>query len=105
MKLIVDSDSRIIEYCILGDLDGAIEYTGNIPDDFEAKFKPSFYLLKSDEIVENSNYVAPTDTLPEDIPSSTQKIVMQQAIEMAQMQKILMQQSKDIAELKGANKQ
>lgn len=105
MKLVLNDDNTILSYCEIGDIPNSIDYTGNIPDDFEAKFNPSFYLLKNDEIVENSNYVAPTDTLPEDIPSSTQKIVMQQAIEMAQMQQILMQQSKDIAELKGANKQ
>lgn len=39
--------------------DNVVQYSGNIPDDFYSNFKPSFYMLQDDKIIENSNYVAP----------------------------------------------
>ncbi|MEE6669703.1 DUF2977 domain-containing protein [Pediococcus acidilactici] len=51
----------IVDYAIGSGLvgDNVVQYSGNIPDDFYSKFKPSFYLLENNEIVENPNYVAP----------------------------------------------
>lgn len=39
--------------------DNIVQYSENIPDDFYSKFKPSFYMLQDDKIIENPDYVAP----------------------------------------------
>jgi hypothetical protein len=59
MKLVLNEKNEILSYISLGDVEGAIDYQGEIPEDFYEKFKPSFYLLKNDEIVENPDYVEP----------------------------------------------
>ncbi|MEM1455680.1 DUF2977 domain-containing protein [Pediococcus pentosaceus] len=75
MLIKVNAEKVILEYSTVGGLPDSIEYTGTIPDDFEAKFKPSFYMLQNDEIIENSNYVEPTDTPPDDSPTSVQEAI------------------------------
>lgn len=104
MLIKVNAEKVILEYSTVGGLPDSIEYTGTIPDDFEAKFKPSFYMLQNDEIIENSNYVEPTDNPPDDGPSSVQQVVMQMSATITQMQQLIMAQGQEIAELKGANK-
>lgn len=64
----------ITAYCMVGDIPGSVEYDNIVPDDFEINFKPSFYMLQNDEIIENSNYVEPTDTSPVIGPSKQDKI-------------------------------
>ncbi|KAF0500063.1 DUF2977 domain-containing protein [Pediococcus acidilactici] len=73
MKLLVNENNEIEAYSIWGDIEGAIDFTETVPDDFYEKFKPSFYLLKNNEIVENPNYVAPKP--PEVKPSDLEKQV------------------------------
>lgn len=103
MQLQLDVNNIIIGYANFGEIKNGVEFDENrIPDDFYDKFKPSFYMLKDGEIVENPDYVAPSSSVPTG-PSDVQNIVMQQAKTIVQMQSVLMQQSKDIAELKGAN--
>lgn len=104
MKLVLNEDNTIASYCEMGDIPNSIDYTGNVPDDFEDKFKPSFYLLKNDGIVENSNYVEPTDTPPDDGPTNVQQVVMQMSATVTQMQQLIMSQEREIAELKGGTK-
>lgn len=64
MKLLLNEKNEILSYILLGDIDGTIEYDGEIPDGFEDSFKPNFYMLKDGEIVENPDYVEPSDTSP-----------------------------------------
>lgn len=75
MKLVVDRNGMITAYCMVGDIPGSVEYDNIVPDDFEINFKPSFYMLQNDEIIENSNYVEPTDTPPDDSPTSVQEAI------------------------------
>lgn len=102
MQLIIENN--IIEaYVRFGEIQGGIDFAEkSLPEKFYENFKPYFYMLKNDEIVENPDYVAPSSNVPTG-PSDVQNIVMQQARTIIQMQSVLMQQSKDIAELKGAN--
>ncbi|WP_099300184.1 DUF2977 domain-containing protein [Pediococcus pentosaceus] len=102
MKIQINEKNEILSYAKIGDLNNSVEFDGTIPEDFWRNFKPYFYMLKNDEIVENPDYVAPSSNVPTG-PSDVQNIVMQQARTIIQMQSVLMQQSKDIAELKGAN--
>ncbi|WP_373192708.1 DUF2977 domain-containing protein [Pediococcus acidilactici] len=59
MRLRINDKDEIIAYATLGDINDSTEYAGTVPDDFYDKFKPSFYLLQNNEIIENPNYVAP----------------------------------------------
>lgn len=103
MQLHLDDNNVIIGYASFGEIKNGVEFDENkVPDDFYDKFKPTFFMLKDSEIVENSDYVAPSSSVPTG-PSDVQNIVIQQAVKMAQMQKIIIQQSQDIAKLKGAN--
>lgn len=74
MKILLNG-KLIIAYCITGGLPESTEYDGAIPDDFEDKFKPFFYMLQDDEIIENSNYVEPASTPPVSSPTSMQEAV------------------------------
>lgn len=75
MLLKINEQKEILEYATIGGMEGAVEFDGVIPDDFEVKFKPGFYMLQNDEIIENSNYVEPSSTPPDDSPTSMQEVV------------------------------
>lgn len=102
MKLVLNEKNEILSYISLGDVDGAVDYQGEIPEDFYEKFKPEFYMLVDGAIGENPDYVEPSSSLPTG-PSDLQNIVMQQAKTIAQIQQMLMQQNNEIAKLKGVN--
>ena len=104
MKLVVDGNGMITAYCMVGDIPGSVEYDNIVPDDFEINFMPSFYMLQDDEIIENSNYVEPADTPPDDGPTNVQQVVMQMSATVTQMQQLIMSQEREIAELKGGTK-
>ncbi|QPG02552.1 DUF2977 domain-containing protein [Latilactobacillus sakei] len=77
MQLLVDENLEIIAFAQTGILSGAIEYKGNVPDDFEENFKPSFYLLKNNEIVLNPNYIEPTPPKSAGGPTTEQQMINQ----------------------------
>lgn len=104
MRLQVNEKSEIIGYAKKGGLSDSIEFTGAIPDNFEEEFKPYFFIIKNNTIIENSNYVKPTDTPPDDGPTSVQQVVMQMSATITQMQQLIMSQEREIAELKGGTK-
>lgn len=54
--IVVNENNEIIQYASIGELPDSIEYDGAIPEDFRDKFKPSFYMIKDDLIVENPDY-------------------------------------------------
>lgn len=102
MQLLLDDKNVILGFAKIGTMDGATEYTGPVPDDFELKFVPRYYMFKDDGIITNPDYVPTKPNVPTG-PTSLQQVVMQQAMTIAQMQSIMMQQNKDIAESKGAD--
>lgn len=102
MKIQLNDKNEIIGCTRIGDINDSIDYDGELPGDFWRNFRPTFYLLKNNMIVENPDYVEPTPGLPTG-PTSLQQVVMQQAKTIVQMQSVMMQQSTDIAELKGEN--
>ena len=83
MLIKVNAEKVILEYSTVGGLPDSIEYDGIVPDDFEAKFKPSFYMLQDDQIIENSNYVEPTVQIPDTGPSDQEKINAQLMLNQA----------------------
>ena len=80
MLLIINDKSEITDFSYndqgFGTSQNAIKYSGNVPNVFLANFKPSFYLLKNNQIVANPNYVAPQ--LPDLTPISTSDFVKQE---------------------------
>lgn len=83
MQLLVDENLEIIAFAQTGILSGAIEYKGNVPDDFEENFKPSFYLLKNNEIVLNPNYIEPTPPKSAGGPTTEQQMINQLGLQVA----------------------
>lgn len=60
MQLTIDENNIIESYARFGEIEGGIDFDEKLlPEKFYQKFKPSFYMLQNDEIVENPNYVAP----------------------------------------------
>ncbi|KRN94596.1 DUF2977 domain-containing protein [Pediococcus stilesii] len=86
MWLQLEND-QVIAWSKLGGIDGTdvIDFDeSKLPDDFEENFKPSFYLLKNDEIVENPDFVEPEP--PALGPSEQDKVNAQVLLKMAQQQ-------------------
>lgn len=72
MKILTNEKNEILGYVTTGGVDGFINYEGKIPDEFYDKFKPKFYILQNNLIVENPDYVAPE--LPVIGPSEQDKV-------------------------------
>lgn len=77
MELKINSKNEIEAIAEIGGFEDAVEFTGSIPDGFEANFKPSYYLLQDNEIVVNPNYQKPVINEPG--PSQAQQQLAQVA--------------------------
>jgi hypothetical protein len=69
--------------------DNVVQFSGNIPDDFYSNFKPSFYLLENDAIVENPDYAAPEPPVigPSQQDKINAQIMLNQAKQKAEQDK------------------
>ncbi len=107
MKLILNDKNEILNYVMIGSVDGGIEYDGEIPENFEIQFKANYFLLKDNVIVVNSNYISPNPIKPNDKPSDVQKAIAQLTLQAAQQKviqdKLNAQVLLEIAQLKGGN--
>ncbi|OIM96554.1 hypothetical protein BIY40_00460 [Pediococcus acidilactici] len=74
----------IVDYALNNGLNGddIIQYNGNIPDNFYEDFKPSFFMVKNNEITENPDYINPNDIIP-NVPSDLDKAVAALTLQMA----------------------
>lgn len=75
MEILLNSKNEIINYAIVGHVDGFTEFSGEIPEDFIDRFEPSIFLIKENTIIENPDYVAPEP--PMIGPSKQDKIIAQ----------------------------
>lgn len=89
MKLVLNEKNEILSYISLGDVDGAVDYQGEIPEDFYEKFKPKFYMLVDGAIVENPDYVAPKPPVisPSEQDKINAQIMLTQAKQKAEQDK------------------
>lgn len=94
MKILTNNKQEIIAYASLGSIDGAIEYNGGVPDDFEENFKPSFYLLQNNVIVLNPNYTEPAQPTTPTGPTTEQLMINQLGLQIATL-------TKTVAKLQG----
>ncbi|KAF0342071.1 DUF2977 domain-containing protein [Pediococcus acidilactici] len=74
MKLELNENNEIVSFLKYGGVEDInfMEFDGVIPDDFEKNFKPNFYMLKDESIIDNPNYVGPEP--PVISPSEQDKI-------------------------------
>lgn len=108
MKVKVNDNNEIVAYVKYGDIlgDNLIEFEGNkIPDDFYENYKPSFYLLQNNEIVENPNYVAPKplEIEPSEQDKINAQVMLNQAKQKEEQDKFNSQTLLQLAKL-GGNK-
>lgn len=85
MRIKLNEKNEIIEYVEVGGLTNSIEYKGTVPDDFEEKFRPSFYLLENNEIVLNPYYV---ELIPSRVaigPTTEQVMINQLGLKYAEL--------------------
>lgn len=105
LELVLKDDGSIESFSRYGSIEGSIKWTGTLPEDFEGKFKPSFYLLKNNKIVENPDYIEPTPAKSE--PSEQDKINAQLMLNQAQQKKqqdgFNAQMLLQMAQIKGGN--
>lgn len=70
MRIRLNEKNEITEYVVIGGLTNSIEISDDLkPLDFEANFKPSFYLYQDNQILVNPNYEEPTISIPTPEPS------------------------------------
>ncbi len=101
MKLVIDTENRIVSYASVGDMANAIDFEGEVPPDFEFNFLPGKYLLKNNEIkiddqFENDSYIV--------TPTKEQQIIMQQANNITALKQMVMSQASQIAALTKGDK-
>ncbi len=94
MQIITNQVGEIISYVKVGMIEGAIEFGGTIPDDFEDNFKPSFYLLQNNVIVLNPNYTEPAQPTTPIGPTTEQVMINQLGLQVATL-------TKTVAKLQG----
>lgn len=88
MQFEINENKEILAYATLGRFTDGVEVDSPvIPDDFEEKFKPSFYLLQNGTIIVNPNYVAPVESTPDSGPTAEQKSLTAMAQQVADQQK------------------
>ena len=85
MKLVINNKNEILSYARTGGLANSIEFSGDLPIDFVAKFKPALYLWKSDGIVLNPDYVEPTIPKPTTGPTTEQVMINQLGLKYAEL--------------------
>lgn len=59
MRIVINDQKEVISYVLVGDVEGSIEFDGNIPDDFASNFKPELFRLQGNDIILNSDYSEP----------------------------------------------
>ncbi|SMH68992.1 Putative prophage protein [Latilactobacillus curvatus] len=85
MQILINKNQEITAYAIEGGLVNGVGHVGDIPDDFEDNFKPSFYLLQNNEIVLNPDYVEPTPPKPNTGPTTEQVMINQLGLKYADL--------------------
>lgn len=65
MKIKVDEQGRVIGFVEVGGMDGAMEYTGAIPDDFLIHSRQ--YMLKNGQLVRNTEQITDLYALQEEL--------------------------------------
>ena len=85
MRLLINEKGEIVSYARTGGLEDSIEFVGDLPIDFVTKFRPTLYILKSDEIVLNPDYVEPTTPKPTTGPTTEQVMINQLGLKYAEL--------------------
>ncbi|QLL69799.1 DUF2977 domain-containing protein [Lactobacillus sp. 3B(2020)] len=84
MKLVVNGN-LIIGYCSVGDLPGTIEYTGDLPTEFQDNFASEKYLYQDGKVIINDQYEAPKPSIPGIGITGGQKVINQLGAQVANL--------------------
>jgi len=77
IEVTLNDTGEITGYAQVGGLIDSVEVEkDNIPDDFTDKFKPNLYIIRDEKIIENPDYVEPSEEIPE-TPSKLEQAVSQ----------------------------
>lgn len=92
MLLVLDNNNCIVKYSVIGGLSDSnvVKFDDEkLPEDFDVKFKPLFYKLENDEIVENPDYVVPESPVigPSEQDKINAQIMLNQANQKANQDK------------------
>lgn len=101
MKLVTNAENQIISYVFVGDLQGAVEFEGETPSNFETQFLPKKYLLKNNEIIMDETFENDTCIVT---PTKEQQMIMQQASDITTLKQMVMSQASQIAALTKGDK-
>lgn len=82
MKIQLNDKNEIIACVKIGDINDSVDYDGELPADFWRNFRPTFYLLKNNMIVENPDYVEPSINVPTG-PTNQDKAVANLTLELS----------------------
>lgn len=84
MQIKINADSEILAYSIIGDVENGITVDCDvIPDNFEADFKPLYFVYKDKKIVINENYKEPSEnggTPANDYTEVVEELILQVAV-------------------------
>ncbi|ODJ53104.1 hypothetical protein BFR40_00365 [Brochothrix thermosphacta] len=62
MQIKINADSEIIAYAVIGDVENGITVECDVvPENFEADFKPLYFVYKDKKIGINENYKEPNE--------------------------------------------
>ncbi|EPM7560448.1 DUF2977 domain-containing protein [Enterococcus faecium] len=64
IKLVLDGTGHVTSFAVIGEIEGATDYSGPFPENFFDDPFPTRYLLENGVLVEDPNFVAPA--IPED---------------------------------------
>lgn len=75
MKIAINDNNEIISFATVGEIDNGIEVEDTIiPEGFKKEFLPSKFLYVNDEVIINSDYVAPEDEEQPTAPSMQDEV-------------------------------
>lgn len=87
MQILVNDESEITDYVLLGQSTGGIEVVSEeLPDNFFDAFKPKYYLYKDGQIILNKNWVDPNTITKSETPTAEQQAITAMAQKMADQQ-------------------
>ncbi|SPP25724.1 DUF2977 domain-containing protein [Brochothrix thermosphacta] len=70
MQVLLNSKKEILAYAIVGDIDGSVQIDDTqIPRDFEADFKPLYFVLENGKVIENEEFEEIEEKIDAEVPT------------------------------------
>lgn len=70
MQVLLNSKKEILAYAIVGDIDGSVQIDDTqISRDFEADFKPLYFVLENGKVIENEEFEEIEEKIDAEVPT------------------------------------